>query len=175
MMRWTKDGVLQCTVLSFTVRHTAYCSLSLRTFTCSYVMPAGKFVAIHGTVIRVSNVKPLVKKMAFSCNLCSETQVSMSGVFSCCLLAFLLSTPFSLLLSLLHSLPFFIQFSNALLLFLPPPYLLFLNPLLGSLLPSLPLSLPPCCPYFPPTLLSSPLLLCRFSPSSTSSLLPSLP
>jgi len=35
----------------------------------------GKFVAIHGTVIRVSNVKPLVKKMAFSCNLCSETQV----------------------------------------------------------------------------------------------------
>lgn len=35
----------------------------------------GKFVAIHGTVIRVSNVKPLVKKMAFSCNLCSQTQV----------------------------------------------------------------------------------------------------
>ncbi|RMX34536.1 hypothetical protein pdam_00021143 [Pocillopora damicornis] len=36
----------------------------------------GKFVAIHGTVIRVSNVKPLVKKMAFSCNLCSQTQCS---------------------------------------------------------------------------------------------------
>lgn len=35
----------------------------------------GKFVAIHGTVIRVSNVKPLVKKMAFSCNLCSQMQV----------------------------------------------------------------------------------------------------
>ena len=39
------------------------------------VTTAGKFVAIHGTVIRVSNVKPLVKKMAFSCNLCSQTQV----------------------------------------------------------------------------------------------------
>ncbi|XP_029211666.1 DNA helicase MCM8-like [Acropora muricata] len=34
----------------------------------------GKFVTIHGTVVRVSNVKPLVMGMAFSCNLCGETQ-----------------------------------------------------------------------------------------------------
>lgn len=52
-------------------------------------MSVGKFVAIHGTVIRVSNVKPLVKKMAFSCNLCNETQVSISGVFACFLPAIL--------------------------------------------------------------------------------------
>lgn len=84
---------------------------------------SGKFVAIHGTVIRVSNVKPLVKKMVFSCNLCSETQVSISGVFACCLPAFLLSTPFSLLFSLLHCLPFSIQVPTALLFPLPPLYL----------------------------------------------------
>ena len=35
----------------------------------------GKFVAIRGTVVRVSNVKPLVTNMAFSCNLCGEMQV----------------------------------------------------------------------------------------------------
>ena len=66
------------TVLLF--NHTAYCSLYAKTYfthTCNYVMTVGKFVAIHGTVIRVSNVKPLVKKMAFSCNLCNETQVSI--------------------------------------------------------------------------------------------------
>ncbi|CAH3017482.1 unnamed protein product [Porites evermanni] len=34
----------------------------------------GKFVAIRGTVVRVSNVKPLVTNMAFSCNLCGEMQ-----------------------------------------------------------------------------------------------------
>nr|QIC49968.1 DNA helicase MCM8 [Actinia equina] len=34
----------------------------------------GKFVAIRGTVVRVSNVKPLVIKMGFSCNLCSFQQ-----------------------------------------------------------------------------------------------------
>ncbi|CAH3150664.1 unnamed protein product, partial [Porites evermanni] len=35
----------------------------------------GKFVAIRGTAVRVSNVKPLVTNMAFSCNLCGEIQV----------------------------------------------------------------------------------------------------
>ncbi|EDO27446.1 predicted protein, partial [Nematostella vectensis] len=34
----------------------------------------GKFVAIRGTVVRVSNVKPMVTKMAFTCNLCGEAQ-----------------------------------------------------------------------------------------------------
>lgn len=38
----------------------------------------GKFVAIHGTVVRVGNVKPLVTKMAFSCNLCGEIQVGIN-------------------------------------------------------------------------------------------------
>lgn len=46
-----------------------YCTLI-----CAFLL-AGKFVAIHGTVVRVSNVKPLVMGMAFSCNLCGETQV----------------------------------------------------------------------------------------------------
>ncbi|XP_028409648.1 DNA helicase MCM8-like isoform X2 [Dendronephthya gigantea] len=35
----------------------------------------GKFVAIRGTVVRVSSVKPLVTHMAFLCNVCKETQV----------------------------------------------------------------------------------------------------
>ena len=35
----------------------------------------GKFVAVRGTVVRVSSVKPLVTHMAFSCNTCKETQV----------------------------------------------------------------------------------------------------
>ena len=121
--------------------HAAYCSSSRTIFICIYVLPAGKFVAIHGTVIRVSNVKPLVKKMAFSCNLCSETQVG--SVFTCCLAASLLSTTFSLLFILIHSLPFFIQVPTAFLLSLPSllpcsvpsPYLLNLNPLPASLLP----------------------------------------
>lgn len=39
--------------------------------------PSGKFVAICGTVVRVSNVKPLVIKMGFSCNLCAYQQVSV--------------------------------------------------------------------------------------------------
>ncbi|XP_066524234.1 DNA helicase MCM8 [Hoplias malabaricus] len=34
----------------------------------------GKFVAIRGTVVRVSNIKPLCIKMAFICNSCGETQ-----------------------------------------------------------------------------------------------------
>ena len=111
-------------------------------------------MAIHGTVIRVSNVKPLVKKMAFSCNLCSETQVSINGVFACCWPVFLLSTPllssssfcFTLYLSLSNSAfsPFLIP------LFTPSSYLLRLNPLPASLPPSLPLSLP--ASYFPPSL-----------------------
>ena len=121
--------------------HAAYCSLSPTIFICIYVLPAGKFVAIHGTVIRVSNVKPLVIKMAFSCNLWSETQVG--SVFTCCSAASLLLTTFPLLFILIHSLPFFIQVSTAFLLSLPSllpcsvlsPYLLNLNPLPASLLP----------------------------------------
>ncbi|MCI4382531.1 hypothetical protein PGIGA_G00015970 [Pangasianodon gigas] len=34
----------------------------------------GKFVAIRGTVVRVSNIKPLCSKMAFICNMCGDTQ-----------------------------------------------------------------------------------------------------
>ncbi|TSM77312.1 DNA helicase MCM8 [Bagarius yarrelli] len=34
----------------------------------------GKFVAIRGTVVRVSNIKPLCIKMAFVCNMCGDTQ-----------------------------------------------------------------------------------------------------
>ncbi|KAF7704553.1 hypothetical protein HF521_021625 [Silurus meridionalis] len=34
----------------------------------------GKFVAIRGTVVRVSNIKPICSKMAFICNLCGDTQ-----------------------------------------------------------------------------------------------------
>uniref|UniRef100_A0AAY4CGM8 DNA helicase MCM8 n=1 Tax=Denticeps clupeoides TaxID=299321 RepID=A0AAY4CGM8_9TELE len=34
----------------------------------------GKFVAIRGTVVRVSNIKPLCRKMAFTCNSCGDTQ-----------------------------------------------------------------------------------------------------
>ena len=58
--------------------HTELNFLRLLICPCTHlfaVTTAGKFVAICGTVIRVSNVKPLVKKMAFSCNLCSQTQV----------------------------------------------------------------------------------------------------
>uniref|UniRef100_A0A8C9S1M4 DNA helicase MCM8 n=1 Tax=Scleropages formosus TaxID=113540 RepID=A0A8C9S1M4_SCLFO len=34
----------------------------------------GKYVAIRGTVVRVSNIKPLCVKMAFVCNSCGDTQ-----------------------------------------------------------------------------------------------------
>ncbi|MGH0140725.1 UNVERIFIED_CONTAM: hypothetical protein FKN15_075758 [Acipenser sinensis] len=34
----------------------------------------GKYVALRGTVVRVSNIKPLCTKMAFSCNMCGEIQ-----------------------------------------------------------------------------------------------------
>lgn len=34
----------------------------------------GKFVAIRGTVVRVSNIKPFCSKMAFVCNMCGDTQ-----------------------------------------------------------------------------------------------------
>ena len=37
----------------------------------------GKFVAVNGTVVRVSNVKPLVTKLAFECAVCAERQVIM--------------------------------------------------------------------------------------------------
>ena len=34
----------------------------------------GKFVALRGTVVRVSNIKPICTKMAFICNACGNTQ-----------------------------------------------------------------------------------------------------
>ncbi|XP_066561850.1 DNA helicase MCM8 [Amia ocellicauda] len=34
----------------------------------------GKYVALRGTVVRVSNIKPLCTKMAFTCNTCGDTQ-----------------------------------------------------------------------------------------------------
>uniref|UniRef100_A0A673G8W6 DNA helicase MCM8 n=1 Tax=Sinocyclocheilus rhinocerous TaxID=307959 RepID=A0A673G8W6_9TELE len=34
----------------------------------------GKFVAIRGTVVRVSNIKPLCSKLAFVCNSCGDAQ-----------------------------------------------------------------------------------------------------
>lgn len=34
----------------------------------------GKFVVIRGTVVRVSNIKPLCMKLAFVCNSCGDTQ-----------------------------------------------------------------------------------------------------
>ncbi|RDD46487.1 DNA helicase MCM8 [Trichoplax sp. H2] len=35
----------------------------------------GKLVAVHGTVVRVSNIKPLAVQMAFTCNTCGDMQV----------------------------------------------------------------------------------------------------
>ncbi|KAK2158883.1 hypothetical protein LSH36_162g05033 [Paralvinella palmiformis] len=37
----------------------------------------GKFVTIKGTVVRVSNIKPLCTKMTFICNSCNATQVGL--------------------------------------------------------------------------------------------------
>ncbi|KAM4695002.1 DNA helicase MCM8 isoform 2-T2 [Discoglossus pictus] len=34
----------------------------------------GKYVSLRGTVVRVSNIKPLCTKMAFSCNTCGDVQ-----------------------------------------------------------------------------------------------------
>ncbi|XP_063040543.1 DNA helicase MCM8 [Engraulis encrasicolus] len=34
----------------------------------------GKYVAIRGTVVRVSNIRPLCTKLAFTCNSCADTQ-----------------------------------------------------------------------------------------------------
>ncbi|KAI1895909.1 hypothetical protein AGOR_G00111610 [Albula goreensis] len=34
----------------------------------------GKYVALRGTVVRVSNIKPLCSRMAFDCNACGHTQ-----------------------------------------------------------------------------------------------------
>ncbi|XP_040285706.1 DNA helicase MCM8 [Bufo bufo] len=34
----------------------------------------GKYVALRGTVVRVSNIKPLCTKMAFVCNMCGDVQ-----------------------------------------------------------------------------------------------------
>ncbi|KAJ8387836.1 hypothetical protein AAFF_G00149850 [Aldrovandia affinis] len=34
----------------------------------------GKYVALRGTVVRVSNIKPICSRMAFDCNACGDTQ-----------------------------------------------------------------------------------------------------
>lgn len=34
----------------------------------------GKYIALRGTVVRVSNIKPLCTKMAFLCAACGEVQ-----------------------------------------------------------------------------------------------------
>jgi hypothetical protein len=38
------------------------------------LLPPGKCVTVQGTVVRVSNIKPLVTTMAFKCLLCQEMQ-----------------------------------------------------------------------------------------------------
>ena len=38
------------------------------------VSVAGKCISIQGTVVRVSNIKPLVTSMAFRCSLCQDVQ-----------------------------------------------------------------------------------------------------
>ena len=37
----------------------------------------GKFVSVQGTVVRVSNIKPMCTKMAFQCNTCGDVQVRL--------------------------------------------------------------------------------------------------
>ena len=39
------------------------------------VLSSGKFVAVRGTVVRVSNVRPLVRVGEFECNKCGALQV----------------------------------------------------------------------------------------------------
>lgn len=34
----------------------------------------GKYVALRGTVVRVSNIKPMCTKMAFVCRMCRDVQ-----------------------------------------------------------------------------------------------------
>ena len=36
----------------------------------------GKFVSVKGTVVRVSNIKPICTKLAFECVTCGTVQVS---------------------------------------------------------------------------------------------------
>ncbi|KNC75299.1 hypothetical protein SARC_12173, partial [Sphaeroforma arctica JP610] len=47
---------------------------SLRTLTSSSI---GRFVSIKGTVVRVSNIKPRVTCMTFSCPMCGESQAQL--------------------------------------------------------------------------------------------------
>lgn len=37
---------------------------------------SGKFVSVKGTVVRVSNIKPLCTVLAFECNNCGTVQVT---------------------------------------------------------------------------------------------------
>ena len=37
----------------------------------------GKFVSVKGTVVRVSNIKPLCTKLAFECVTCGTVQVHL--------------------------------------------------------------------------------------------------
>lgn len=69
-------------VFSFLVRVSLSLSLSFRLYNYEPLTPLkslranlyGKFVAVRGTVVRVSNIKPLCSKLAFACNSCGDTQ-----------------------------------------------------------------------------------------------------
>ena len=54
------------------VRMCLVCAFSRHFFLVSY---AGKFVSVRGTVVRVGNIKPLVKRLAFQCATCGTEQV----------------------------------------------------------------------------------------------------
>ena len=68
MVRLTGGGVAIVTLslsLSLSLSHT---------HTHTHTLSPGKCVTIQGTVVRVSNIKPLVTTMAFKCLLCQEIQ-----------------------------------------------------------------------------------------------------
>ena len=43
---------------------------------CDVCDIAGSFVSVKGTVVRVSNIKPLCTQIVFQCAACEEMQVS---------------------------------------------------------------------------------------------------
>ena len=70
--------------------------------------PAGKFVTIKGTVVRVGNIKPLCTVMAFKCASCSFIQVKCTlqmehNTSSCFVLSQLVKTFFNENCSYPHS------------------------------------------------------------------------
>lgn len=48
----------------------------------SKYMNAGKFVAVNGTVVRVSCIKPLCVRMAYECIGCNHIQVSAFSIIA---------------------------------------------------------------------------------------------